>query len=279
MPYMGKIGIGLISFDRHHYFKRLVASLEGQTNLSDVDFHLFQEGSVNKFSRRVAALQGKLDRSISVFDNSKLPNKTKHIQQHHVGTAINQFEAVEYLAKNYEYFMVIEDDVVLSRHYIQLMRVLFGQYLPHDDVFSVSLGFVRHCKPYEIGNNLDKMIYKNTHWWAEGWYSKNWEKVRKYFLYYYQFVQNCDYKQRPAAKITRMFNSHGFYIPQTSQDAGKDFALYKSGMRRIVTTVNRGLSIGERGTHFKPGLYKRMGLAQQVPYEFGVDSNLREFKL
>jgi len=238
-----------------------------------------QEGSVNKFSRRIAAPQARLDKTVAIFTGSKLPNKTQHIRAEHVGTAIHQFEAVEYLAANYEYFLVIEDDVILSKYYIQLMRLAMGQFLPKDDIFSVSLGFVRHCPPYKMGANLNKMLYKNTHWWAEGWYSKNWQKVRKYFLYYYQFVQTVDYKKRPAVEITRMFNSHGFNIPQTSQDAGKDFALFKTNMRRITAVVNRGMSIGERGTHFKPGIYKRMGLAQQVPFEFGADKKLQELIL
>jgi len=43
MPYTGRLGIGLISFDRHHYFKQLIKSLELQTDLQNVDFHLFQE--------------------------------------------------------------------------------------------------------------------------------------------------------------------------------------------------------------------------------------------
>lgn len=280
MPYTGKLGVALIGFDRYRYFKQLVTSLEAQTMLANTDFHLFQEGSRNKFSGRLAAAQIILDKTVNVFTKSNLPNKTVHQQAHHVGTAINQFEAVEYMAKHYEYFLVIEDDVILSKHYLQLMRIALEQYIPyHADIFSVSLGFIRNCPPYQIRHNLDKIMYKNTHWWAEGWYSPNWEKVRKYFLYYYQFVQNCDYKERPAVEITRMFNSHGFNIPQTSQDAGKDFALFKTGMRRVVTVVNRGFSIGERGTHFRPGTYKRMGLAQQKPFEFSSDSRLQGFQL
>ena len=164
MPYTGRLGIGLISFDRHHYFKQLIKSLELQTDLQNVDFHLFQEGSVNKFSRRIAAPQARLDKTVAIFTGSKLPNKTQHIRAEHVGTAIHQFEAVEYLAANYEYFLVIEDDVILSKYYIQLMRLAMGQFLPKDDIFSVSLGFVRHCPPYKMGANLNKMLYKNTHW-------------------------------------------------------------------------------------------------------------------
>lgn len=279
MQYTGKLGVGIIGFDRYRYFKKMIASLEAQTNLDNIDCHLFLEGSVNKFSGRLAAAQTVLDKTKAIFTNSKLPNKTVHEQKYHVGTAVNQFEAVEFLSSNYEYFLVIEDDVILSPAYIQLMRVAMGQYLPHNDVFSISLGFIRNCKPAQINKSLDKLIYKNTHWWAEGWYSPNWEKIRKHFLLYYQFVQNCDYKERPADKITRMFNSYDFHIPQTSQDAGKDFALHRTGMRRIVTMVNRGFSIGERGTHFRPGSYKRMGLAQQKPFTFASDSKLQEFKL
>lgn len=279
MPYTGKLGVAIIGFDRYRYFKKMIASVEVQTSLENADFHLFLEGSKNRFSGRLAAAGSVLDKTAAIFIGSNLPNKTLHRQNDHVGTAINQFEAVEYMAERYDYFLVLEDDVILSPHYFHLMRVAFDLLPTHEDIFSISLGFIRNCQAAQIHKNLDKIMYKNTHWWAEGWSAKNWKKVRKYFLYYYQFVQNCDYKERPADDITRMFNSHGFNIPQTSQDAGKDFALFMSKMRRVVTVVNRGLSIGEHGTHFRPGFYKRLGLAQQKPFTFISDKNLKEFQL
>src|SRR5690606_26474547 len=120
-----------------------------------------------------------------------------------------------------------------------------------DEVFSVSLNFRRMCRREDIHNNLDKLLITNDkvgnslHWWAECYSSKNWGKVRDSFLQYYRFVEKCDYQHRPSFDIKTFFKANGFDVPQTSQDAGRDFALFKKGMVRINTVVNRGFYIGE----------------------------------
>ena len=48
------IGIALIAFDRPQYMRRLLASLEQQTDLEGVTVHLFQDGPINAFSGRKA---------------------------------------------------------------------------------------------------------------------------------------------------------------------------------------------------------------------------------
>lgn len=275
-----KLGIGLISYDRPHYFSQLIASLEKQTYLEETDFHLFQDGAKNKFSKRYGAYKKHIQFSIDEFNNSKLPNKKAHIQNLNIGNAINQFQAVEYLSQNYEYFMIIEDDVILSTNYLRLIRILIDQYLKEDNkIFSLGLSFQRLCHLEDINYNLNKVALKNMHWWAECWRSKNWHKIRPYFLEYYKFVSHCDYMRRDTVAIKKFFNSHGFYIPQTSQDAGKDFALFKTKMQRLTTVVNRGFYIGEVGIHFRPQTYKKYRLGEMKPYEFENDKIIEGFEL
>lgn len=72
--YKNKIGIGLISFNRPNYFKQTLESLEKQENLKNYDFHLFQDGQVNKFSGRIVTDRYLIDRSIRLFKVSKLNN-------------------------------------------------------------------------------------------------------------------------------------------------------------------------------------------------------------
>lgn len=269
-------GVSLIAFNRPRYFKKLIKSLEQQTQ--DAEYHLFQDGAVNKFSHNLKSDPKLLNEVRGIFEKSSLKHKTKHIHDMNVGNAINQFEAVEFMSKNYDRFLVIEDDVILSKHYIKLVNILADQYLK-DNVFSVSLNFKRMCPRREIEKNLNKAGYISLHWWAEMWSSKQWLKVKDYFLEYYELVKNVDYSKRPASKIKHLFHSNGLMIPQTSQDAGKDYALHKAGMKRVNTIVNRGFYIGEQGMHFSPYLYKKMGYPNQKPYEFESDEQLKEFIL
>jgi hypothetical protein len=271
------LGVALISFNRPGYFKKLIKSLESQVDTGDVEYHLFQDGAVNKFSHILKSDPKLIKQNVSVFKNSNLNNKTEHIHEMNVGNAINQFEAAEFMSSHYDYFLMIEDDLILSKHYIRLMRILMDQFIDKEDVFSVSLNFKRLCKKREIDQNLDKVVYKSLHWWAEGWSASKWKSVRKYFLQYYDLVKNCDYQKRPASKIKHLFHSNGLMIPQTSQDAGKDYALHKVGLKRINSVVNRGFYIGEKGMHFSPYLYKKMGYKSQKPYEFESDARINAF--
>jgi hypothetical protein len=278
--YSLKLGIGLISYDRPHYFKQVIESLEKQTYLQNTDFHLFQDGAKNKFSGRCGAYRRNIKSCIDVFTNSKLPNKGYHINKLNVGNAINQFEAVEYLSKKYDYFMIIEDDVILSTNYLRMIRILIEQYLLEDNnIFSLGLSFTRLCKLQDINQNLNKVKLQNMHWWAECWRSKNWLKIKPYFIQYYNLVKAVDYMRRDPFIIKRFFHSHGFNIPQTSQDAGKDFALFKTGLKRLTTVVNRGFYIGEVGMHFRPQTYKRFRLGEQKPFEFESDKIIDRFEL
>ncbi len=275
----GKCGVALISFDRPHYFSQTIKSIEEQSHLENTDFHLFQDGQVNKFSGNIVTDKRLIDKNISIFEKSKLPNKTLHIEPKNIGNALNQFNAVEYLSSNYEYFMIIEDDVILSPDYFRLVRLVIDQYLSKTKIFSFGFSFQRFCKLKEIDKYLDKMILKNVHWWAECWSSKNWTKVRPYFLQYLEFVKNVEYTKRPSEKIKKFFSDNKFYIPQTSQDAGKDFALFKAKMKRMTSVVNRGFYIGEHGLHFRKSTYERYGFKDMKPFVFDSDKIIERFKL
>lgn len=279
-----KLGIALISFDRPYYFIQLIKSLEEQVACGDLDFHLFQDGAVNQFSHILKTNPELLEECIDVFDNSRLENKIKHISKMNLGNAINQFQALEYMSDNYDYFLVIEDDVILSPFYIRLIRIMIDQFLVKNDVFSVALNFKRMCDKADIKDNLYKAGYDlhfagsiSLHWWAECFSSKKWKQVKPYFMQYYKYVNNCDYQRRPTTAIRKFFKENWLPIPQTSQDAGKDFAVKKAKLKRVNSIVNRGFYIGEQGMHFSPNLYNKMGYAEQKPFIFNSDYTLKKF--
>lgn len=275
-----KWGVGIISFDRPIYLNKLLKSM-ALNDLEGWDVHLFQDGEVNKFSGRQTTVKGMTEKCIKIYQKSGLG--TVHRRGVNVGNAINQFEAIEFMADNYDKFLIIEDDVIISKYYFKLLKLL-DKYI-EDNVFSGNLGFKRLCDRSNIIYNLNRLVKSNdkvgssVHWWAELYTSKNWHKVRKDFLTYYEFVKNVDYKLRPSKEITEFFHSQGFTISQTSQDAGRDFALYKNNMIRLTTVVNRGIYIGEYGMHFRPLLYARGGWDKQYPYIHPTDRGLKRFVL
>ena len=277
--YNGRLGVGLISFNRAEYFSKVLESLELAED-TNIDYHLFQDGYENKFSRERKSNRFKIQENISLFREADIPNKTEHIQDKNIGNGINQFQAVEYLSQNYKYFMILEDDAIISPDYFRILRILIDQYLSKEnDIFSITLSCIRRCDELQIPLNLNKVMYDKQHWFGETWSSEKWQKVRKYFLQYYQFIQSCDYQRRPHKRIRDMFKANGLNIPQTSQDAGKDFMLHKAGMRRIAPVVNRGFYIGQKGMHFKPQTYQDYQFGIMKPYIFKEDKTITSFEI
>lgn len=274
-----RIGVAVISFNRPAYLRQTLASLERQTHLEDIHFHLWQDGAINQFSGKVYADPADVVSSVDAFRAADLPNKHSHIRPRNAGTAINQFVALESMTANYNYVVLCEDDVILSPHWLRLTRVLFEQIRDREDVFGFSLGFRRVCEKDETDQNLDKLKYGTPHWWCEAIVSERWERARPHFLEYYALVKDVDYRDRDSIAIWELYDRKGWQQTATSQDGAKDMSVFCAGMRRLSTVVNRGISIGQRGVHFNPEKFKRMRLHEQEPYVFESDATREEFEL
>ena len=273
-----RIGVGIISFDRPDYLAQLVRSLEKQTCGAGVEYHLWQDGAVNEFSGRECGRQADIEGAAAVFAGSSLEARFMHVREKNVGVAINQFCAIETMVQFYDYVVMVEDDVVVSPHYLRLMRVLFEQLEGTSEVFGICLGFKKLCRPGRVPENLDKIVRTCGHWWAEGFYSKRWAAIRPFFLEFYELVEGIDYVERPTREIRKVFRKHGWPSPVDSQDAAKDMAIYAAGLERVRTVVNRAISRGERGVHFTPQVFRKLGFDKQEPYVFERDQHLKEFK-
>ena len=274
-----QIGIAIISFNRPARLQQLLVSLERQAHLGNVGFHLFQDGAVSAFDGKERANPDDILRSIAVFKDAQLPKRVMHIRPTNVGVGIAQFGAYEYMTAHYEYVIVLENDVVLSPHYLRLARVLFGQIGDRDDIFSFSLGFRKVCPKEEARDHLHEMRFGTAHWWGEGFLSERWREIRPHFMEYYALIRGVDYRKRPSAEIHALYQRKGWTQTATSQDGGKDMAVHASGKGRIVAVVNRGVSTGMEGEHFRQEEWLRMGFHQQEPYVFEEDATLEEFVL
>ena len=272
------IGIGIISFNRPKCLARLLESLEQQTRLDEVDFHLWQDGAQNRFSHRHCAHPNQIKAAINAFAEADLPSKETYIHEANVGTAINQFSAIEYMTANYEYVIILEDDVVLSPFYVRLARVMFGQVKDRPGIFSVSLGFKRRCEKGEVEQNLGKVVFGRPHFWDMCMVAERWERARPHFMEYYRLVEKVDYGKRNPLPILRLFLAKGWPHGATSQDSGRDMACHAAGMRRCATVVNRGISIGQQGIHWTPAAFEAKGYADQTPYVHEGDATREEFE-
>lgn len=269
------IGVGILAFNRPDYLRRLLMSLEAQTDLQDVDFHLYLDGAVNKWSDNRYAHQENIDACAAEFARSKLSNKWLYRHGHNVGVGVNSFEAIEGLTGSYDRVMLLEDDVVLSPHWLRLARILYGELSDHPDVFSFSPGFKRACAPWEIDANLDRMISRRFYMWCECFTAGRWARMRETYLDFYDnLIRDRDYYERDLEAVQVWHVAQGVDEKVMSQDAGRLTALRVNGMHRVQCAVNRALSIGRDGIHFTPEIFKDEKLASQTPFIFDSDATL-----
>jgi len=273
-----KIAIGIISWNRPEYLKQLIKTLE-INDCSEVDFHLFQDGAVCKFTGNELTESDKIIESIKLFHKSKLPNKYYHIRDKNVSVAISQFEAMKFLCENYSQFIFLENDVIVSPNFIVIMKKLLNQFEHDERIACISPGLGLLCKEDKVKENLDKLVFKRGHFWAEGCWAKKWKIIEKEYMAYYNIVKDKPYRKRDEGAIKTLFENNGIKMITTSQDNGKDWAIIKTGMKRARLVVNRATGIGDWGIHSNPGKLKATNDGHNKIHAFEEELKIKEFKL
>jgi len=265
------IGVGVIGFDRPHYLRRTLAGLAQQQG-AEFECVLFLDGAVNEFSGRVAGSEDLLKHSWAMFQKMKLPgNGIGYRRGHNLGIGLHQYQATKWMVGRYDRIVMIEDDVVLSPHWLRLVGVLFDQFSDHGDIFGFSPGFKK------LGGDLGALRYINEHWWCEAFTARTWWKMHPYYATYIDLIEGVDYRDRDHAAIRKLWHRWNWTHPATSQDAAKDGAIRQAGMRRLVCEVNRAIGIGRYGQHFYPDLFAHKGYEQQAPFTFDEDRTRMQF--
>jgi hypothetical protein len=265
------IGVGIIGFDRPQYLRRTLAGLAQQDYAGDVEYHLFLDGAVNPFSGRTVGSQWGIDAAAQVFARSGLPNQQIHAQDDNLGIGLHQYQAIEWMTTHYERVMMVEDDVVLSPHWLRLAMGLVDKYQDREGIFGFSPGYKKQ------GTNEDALLYFWAHWLCETFTAQAWSWARLYYQDYLHLIDGVDYGYRDHEAIQAFYKRYGWVHPATSQDAAKDMAIHRAGMRRVSCEVNRAINIGRTGVHLNPALFSHLGFENQAPFTFDGDRTRTQF--
>jgi len=272
------IGIGIISWNRPEYFSQLVKSLE-KNDLQETEFHLFQDGACCKFTGERFAKETDILRNVEIFKQAQFPKKYFHVRSENASVAINQFEAMQFLYNNYEKFIFLEDDIIVSPNFIVIMKKLLDQFEKDDEIACISPGFRLFCKEPEVKKNLDKLKIINGHFWAEACWAKKWQEVEREYMKYYNLVKKEPYRKRKHGLINKLFSDSGYPMPATSQDNGKDWAIRMAKMKRARLVVNRATGIGDYGIHSTPEKLAKGLDGHRKIFDFKQELKIKRFKL
>jgi len=270
--------IVIFAYNRPEYFKYTLQSLKSQ-NIDLNDIYLFNDGP--RFSQE----ESNINSSISLFEEY-FPNGNVFASDKNLGVAFNQKRARDFIFKEHDSAIFIEDDVALQPFYINMLNKLmdklddgqtsmvtcFGEAHRHLDVFEKYDYLVKHENREEWYHlNHDKLI-QMEHIWAYGMFKRAYEDCLSLMGPYYDMLPS-EYRARPHQKIYDYFASKGVKNIVSSQDSCMSGSLIKMGYVSYSTFTANMFYLGEWGEHSRPENY-RDNWSKQFIYQNEVDNHI-----
>lgn len=242
-----KLAVAIMSFNRPYYFEKVLQSINQQTD-KEVDFYLFQDGTINQYSWRKASNQKEIDECIDLF-KYYLPQGTPYINRTNIGTAESFNKAENLLFKEGEYkeVLFLEDDLVLSPWYISIIKKMLKAY--EETEIGMVCAYGDHNITLEAQFKYPNMIKPIDHLWGYATWKDTWAKRKPYYDEWFEFVKDRDYVMRNHHEIFEWYDELGFKNLASSQDAARTIAMIRADQIGVTTVSNNGEYIGKVGQH------------------------------
>jgi len=272
----------IFSFNRPQYLSQVLDSLKSQTD-QDVHYVLVQDGAVNKFSKATYAKFVHIHRCIELYEQASLPAvscRDRIASLYNFGMAYQKLYAYTYAFKTYNYdaCLCFEDDLVVSPHYVRLMRLMLEQFKDDQHIATVQACDHPAVKTQVLAakpEDLKKVKFDWRHFWGYATWKYRWLKHEPFYMKYFSLVRNRDYRLRPHAQIRKLTG-----IKQSSHDAALDWCIKQCGQEKLVTVIPRGTYIGANGVHCRPDHFRKTGYGERLSYpiKFPYDALLENFE-
>ena len=254
--------IAVISFNRPHYLRAVLHSLRTQISERD-EIVLFQDGAVNIWSGRVKATSETIQWCIDIFQEI-IPWGTVAASEDNIGIALNYERAENYMFKalGRPYAVFLEDDLVLSPHYLAVIRSLLDIARLDYRVAYVS-AYGNMWASLEEQKQRRKELQHMHENWGFAMTREAWLQERPFRKQYLALLNGRDYLERDSSRILDFYERRGWKT-LSSQDAARWIASLELGKVRITTFACHARYIGEYGQHSNPDAYYRSKFDQTV---------------
>lgn len=281
--YEGELAVAIFSFNRPHYLKQVLHSLS-ENNLQNTDTYLFQGGTVNKFSGLQHTDKRNIQQSLRVAKNSEIEVEQIYKWRHNLGIGISQYLAKEKIFNDlgYETALFFEDDLVVCRHYIKIIRTLLEQFWEDKNVGTVQATGLNPehyiLSKKEKKQYLRSLYSADMHWWGWATWKRKWNMMKLFFIEYYNLINDIDYSLLNRYKIKQFYMENDFnWGGVGSQDKAMAYSRYKSAMYGLNTVVNRAKNIGKHGTHYTEEAWERQRQHEHKLHCFDEDNHIQSF--
>ena len=293
---MARLGIAVQSWNRVEYLGPCLESLAAN-NLAEVDVHLWQEGQFCRVTGEERTKPEQIEQNVAVFENTPMPNKFLHIHYKHVGCAVQQLILMPFMAGHYKWFITFTDDVIISRHCIEVMRRVLGQFEDDEKIGSISPSFRLHCQPDEIEAKRNKLTRCGwgdgggigpgpdagnwNSYWVEGWWTNKLSKMWRNYEEYCKLIDDIPFQMLIYKRgvVAEWAGRIGSQITEVSSDTALLRATELAGQERLRLVVNRATGIGDHGLNCTPEIMARLGDGHQPICEWVDETPVERFEV
>jgi len=186
---MEKTIIAVFCYKRAAKLKRCIEALLKNPECASMDVIFFCDGFKNEMDK-----EGVLATREYINNLSGFRNVYKHFRETNLSTGPNFQQGLTYLSENYDQFIVVEDDLVVSSNYIRYMLDSLAYYREEKTIFSIS----GYCFPLKKSNyEFDTVIH--TRFCCYGWAS--WSNRVKHVIWdksllFHLLHTSPDFKER-----------------------------------------------------------------------------------
>ncbi|HEY1961780.1 MAG TPA: glycosyltransferase family A protein [Rhizomicrobium sp.] len=272
--------IAVVSFNRPHYLALVLDSLLAQTALHGRQVFLFQDNAVSAISEIRYASDDEIATCVESF-RARFPDGRVFLSPHNLGVSANILRAEEFLFSDLgsETAYFLEDDMVLSPHYLDMMDRI-ATYVAHTERVGYFAAYGHLTLPLAQQRQHAARMGRLSYNWAFGLTRKHWRELREWLDPFYRISDGFDYPAVPRRDIAAHYRALGLPLVGATQDIVKKMGTYALGRVAINTVAVFGRNIGETGFHFDPEKFRRDGFGatelypEPVHLEFPTASEL-----
>ena len=163
----------IFAFNREHSLRNTLNDLTKNINFEKYTCHVFVDFPKNKED---------LNKQKSIINIVKTYNKKNNIiiipRKKNYGLNKNIINGINYIKKKYNKFIILEDDLRLSKNYLNYMQLNLDRFENNNNIFTIT-GYMYPKKIFKL--NLKKnsvVLIKRPNSWAWGSWSNKWSKVK-----------------------------------------------------------------------------------------------------
>ena len=162
----------IIIFCYRRKIDSLIVSLLKNTEASESDIFIFSDNYKSDIDKKdVLAVRESL-KYIKGFKSI-----TIHEATHNKGLAESIIDGVSLIIKRFQKVIILEDDLIVSKHFLSFMNKSLFHFENRDDIWSIS----GYCPPFLLPNNQKSELYlslRSSSWgwatWLDRWEKTNW---------------------------------------------------------------------------------------------------------